>query len=267
MSSKITVILNPAARGNRARLLKEKIEALYTIKSGEPDRRISKACKNIVHAVFSLKPHGDAYAAISQWLSDTNPSLHVPVVPHMVRVDDTSETLRKELNIPPEAVVFGRHGGFTTFNLKFAQEAVLEIAKEHPDWYFVFLNTQPFGAAPNVIFLPGTADMVYKTKFINTCDAMIHARQDGETFGLACGEFSIKNKPVITWLGGSNAHIAILGDKGFFYRDKQELISTILSCGNNIVDIRKSKWDMYSEQFCPKVVMEKFDKVFLQPCF
>lgn len=36
-----------------------------------------------------------------------------------------------------------------------------------------------------------------KTTFINTCDAMLWARHDGETFGLAIGEFSSKNKPVI----------------------------------------------------------------------
>ena len=40
-------------------------------------------------------------------------------------------------------------------------------------------------------------DLNYKVKFINTCDAMIHARAMGETFGLAVAEFSKKNKPVI----------------------------------------------------------------------
>ena len=37
-----------------------------------------------------------------------------------------------------------------------------------------------------------------KVSFINTCDCMIHARTDGETFGLAIAEFSTLNKPIIS---------------------------------------------------------------------
>lgn len=246
---------------------KLKIDALYQLTSGEPNGRVSRSCKNLIHGVFQLGLYGDMFAAISQWLSDTNPSLHIPVVPHMVRVDSTHETLHDELGIPRGAVVFGRHGGYGTFSVGFASEAVVEVAMAHPDWYFLFLNTAQFCNLPNVIFLPGTAEMVYKTKFINTCDAMIHARIDGETFGLACAEFSIKNKPVITWVGGAGAHISILGSKGIYYHNKEELISILLSSGNNIEEIRQSNWDAYSEKYNPQTVMETFDKVFLQPYF
>ena len=39
---------------------------------------------------------------------------------------------------------------------------------------------------------------------------MIHARSEGETFGLSIGEFSSKNKPVITSISTiDNAHIYI----------------------------------------------------------
>lgn len=246
---------------------KENIGALYKLCAGEPGGFLSAKCKNLVHAVFSLGVHGDVFAAISPWLSDLNPSLHVPVVPHMIRLDDTLETLHDELKIPKGAVVFGRHGGYDTFSLNFATEAVTEIARTHPDWFFIFLNTPRFCELSNVIFLPGNADLHYKTKFINTCDAMIHARQDGETFGLACGEFSLKNKPVITWLGGARAHICILGNKGLYYNNKEELTNIILSSGNNIEKIRTLNWDAYSELYNPKAVMKKFDEVFLQPCF
>ena len=64
-----------------------------------------------------------------------------------------------------------------------------------------FKNTPRFYDHPNIIHAQATADMEYKTKFINTSDAMIHARLEGESFGLSCGEFSIRNKPVITWDG------------------------------------------------------------------
>ena len=128
------------------------------------------------------------------------------------------------------------------------------------------MNTIKFCDLPNVIFLPATADMLYKTKFINTCDIMIHARHRGETFGLACAEFSIKNKPVITWNGSfERSHIEILGTKGLYYNTKEELIRLILECGIKINDIRSKNWDAYSEKFNPTAVMNMFNNVFIKP--
>jgi hypothetical protein len=57
-------------------------------------------------------------------------------------------------------------------------------------------------------------DMTFKTRFIQTCDAMLHASRSGETFGLFPGQFSIRNKPVITWAKGADpAHLDILQGK------------------------------------------------------
>lgn len=247
-------------------LKKEKCDIFYTQKSGAQDNKISKTCKNAMHAVFTVHPHGEAYACISEWLSSTAPSLRIPFVPYMVRLDETKETLHQELGIPEGAVVFGRHGALDMFEIDYAKEAVREIAQKYPNWYFVFLNTEKFCTLPNIIYLPKTADMVYKTKFINTCDAMVHARRAGETFGLACAEFSIKNKPIITYQHSPEAaHIAILGDKGLYYTDKKSFLALLEYVGNNIQDIRRQNWDAYSEKYNPATVMKKFDEVFIQP--
>ncbi len=248
-------------------LRKEKVDIFYVQKYGFIDTTFSKVCKNIVHAVFALQVHGNVYASISQWLSNTNPALHVPYVPYMVRLENTKETLHQALNIPHGAVIFGRHGGFLTFDINYAQEAVQKIAMKHPNWYFLFLNTPQFCHLSNVIFLPATADMIYKTKFINTCDVMIHARGDGETFGLACAEFSIKNKPIITCFDShQRSHIDILGTKGFYYRNKNDLLQILESCGTSIDKIRAGDWDAYSKEYNPHIVMKKFNEVFIQPC-
>ncbi len=246
-------------------LRKEQVDILYVQKYGFKDDTISQVCKNAVHAVFVAQPHGDAYACISSWLSNKNLSVKTPFVPYMVRLHDTTETLHQELNIPYGSVVFGRHGGSGTFSINYAKEAVIETAKKHKDWYFVFLNTNKFCDLSNVIFLPLTADMEYKTKFINTCDIMLHAREEGETFGLACAEFSIKNKPVITCVCGDLCHIEILGDKGLYYKNKQELLNILNSCGKNITTIRTKNWDCYSQKFNPHAVMQKFNEIFIQP--
>src|SRR5690606_2780639 len=122
------------------------------------------------------------------------------------------------LAIPKDAIVFGRHGGDTTFDIPFAKQVVKKLARERSDVYFVFLGTKSFvfrhlfRPYKNVIFLPTTTEEIYKSKFINTCDAYLHARKQGESFGIATGEFSVKNKPVITWSGSKErSHIDILG--------------------------------------------------------
>ena len=46
---------------------------------------------------------------------------------------------------------------------------------------------------------------------------MIHARQEGESFGIAVGEFSFCNKPVITYSQSPEKnHLVTLGDKGLY---------------------------------------------------
>ena len=79
----------------------------------------------------------------------------------------------------------------------------------------------------NIIHLDKSTDLMYKTEFINTCDVMLHARFDGETFGLAIGEFSTRNKPIITSRIGNLEHVKILKDKGFYYHDSESLISIL----------------------------------------
>lgn len=73
---------------------------------------------------------------------------------------------------------------------------------------FLFLGTEKFNKKvnrpeehPQIIYLPTNSDLRYKEDYIKTCDVMLHARTVGETFGLAVAEFSVRNKPVITFPG------------------------------------------------------------------
>jgi len=104
----------------------------------------------------------------------------------------------------------------------------------------------------------------------NSCDAMLHARSGGETFGLAVAEFSIKNKPIITWGPGQNiiagryyddAHLDMLGDKAIVYSNADELHNILMNFDTTIMSTKK--WDMYSESYSPEVVMRNFENVFL----
>lgn len=240
----------------------EKIDVFYAIKSGEIDGKVSHGRKTIIHTVFGVcQPHGKVYAYVSEWLSkQMNFGLN-PWVPHMIDLPDEKDDMRKALDIPKDAIVFGRYGGTGTFDIQFAHRAIMNVLARRSDIYFLLANTEPFTEDhSNIIYLDSIASLNEKVKFINTSDAMLHARQRGETFGIACGEFSIKNKPVFTYgLSPERSHLEILKDKAVIYNNEYELINKI----NNFVPSPEKNWDAYSTNFNPSAVMQKFKTVFL----
>ena len=243
------------------------VDVYYTQTQGlyQPDTwpyGMPKKVKTVVHCVFNTsEKHGDVYMPISQHLND-HYGTNYPVLPYMVTVDDAQDNLREQLNIPKDAIVYGRHGGYHQFHIPCAKEAVAEYAMKNPNVYFVFLNTQPFTQGlKNVIYLPMTTDEVLKRQFINTCDAMVHGREDGETFGLSVGEFAICKKPIITWHAGTDkAHIDILQEKAILYSSKEELLRIFET-------FDPAKHDMTDNgymNYCPEKVMQLFHTLVCQ---
>lgn len=241
---------------------REKIDVLYIIKSGTLiDGLITNKCKCVIHCVFELNnPHGDVYASVSPSVNkmwNTN----YPVVPHMIYIPEVVGDLREELNIPKSNIVFGRYGGKETFDLKFAQQVVVKVASENPNYTFLFMNTYRFCDLKNVIFLEGNTDMIYKRKFINTCDAMIHGGARGETFGIACGEFSVCKKPVIVYNqpNGGRSHLEILGEKAVIYNNPNELYEILKQFDPSKYNMENNGYMNYN----PENVMKIFKEVFL----
>jgi hypothetical protein len=238
----------------------ENIDVFYAQKAGFNDGVISKGRKTVIHSVFQYnEPHGDVYAYISEWLGS---KYNKPFVPYMVDLPNVNDNLREYLDIPKNAIVFGRYGGLETFDIEFVQEVVKEVAKKRKDIYFLFMFTNKFTDASisNVIYLDGNHDLNYKVKFINTCDAMLHARKVGETFGLAVAEFSCRNKPIITFSGvmRESAHLQMLGDKSIKYKNKIELMSIL-----NDFKIENKNWNAYTD-YNPKEIMKQFNNIFLK---
>jgi hypothetical protein len=238
-----------------------KSDAFFMIKSGNYDGVISKSCKNWILAVAPYKntTYGDKFFMASKWLSKV--SNGIDFVPHMVNLPDVKEDLRENLGIPKGAIVFGRNGGYDSFDINFAKKAVIDVLEKKKDIYFLFQGTNKFVEHERVIHLPSNSDLYEKVRFINSCDALLHARFIGESFGLTIAEFSSKNKPVITWMGnhsGDRNHIESLGDKGIYYNDYDELMNILLKFEpDDTVD-----WDCYRDCY-PKPVMEKFIKLYL----
>lgn len=246
-------------------LKKNKCDYFFMMKGGNNDGVISSVSKNLVSATSSSWRkdwiHGNKYAMCSEWLSKlTNHT--VPCVPHIVYLPDIDKNMRKELNIPKNDLVIGRNGGWETFDLQFVKEAICEILQERNDIWFLFQFTEPFVEHERVIYLPGSADLNIKVIFINTCDAMIHARHQGESFGLSCGEFSIRNKPIITWYNSPERnHIDTLGERGIYYENKKDIINILKNI--NKKEINSLEWNCYQE-YSPDKVMQKFQQVYLK---
>ena len=243
---------------------KEQIHTIYMTRYGTHEF-FPTNCRTGIHCVFSMaQPHGTVYAGVSEWLAKQFGS--TTWVPHIINLPKTNDDLRADLGIPRDAFVIGRHGGGDQFNVPIAHAAIRRALDTRKDLWAVFLNTLAFIDHPRVKFLPFNPSILYKSKFINTCDAMVHARLMGETFGLSVGEFSSFNKPVFTWgsthQSYSRAHIDILGEKALVYNTEDDLLSYLLQIDKQYVN--DVDWDCYSTRFSPDTVMKKFNEVFIK---
>jgi hypothetical protein len=249
-------------------IIKENIDILYIIKSGSNiDNLYTKLCKCVIHCVFTcITPHGDVYIPISEYLNYKFKTQWT-VLPHMIRLYDTNDSLRSELNIPDDAIVFGTHGGKGSFNIDYIKKVVIDIVNNSKfnNIYFIFLNITPFYNNSNdrLIFLDGTSNMEYKRKFINTCNAMLYGRDNGETFGLCCGEFSMCNKPVIASLLGFNTrnfdkfHIQTLRNNIIIHNDYNRLYDILINWNKYNKDVSNNGYKKYT----PEYVMDIFNKI------
>lgn len=240
---------------------KEKPDLVYQLTSGELTEAYHDIdCKTKNHAVFQFDGgHIDAY--ISKWLSNECSNNTKPFVPHIVELPTPTCDYREHLGIPESAFVFGRYGGYDTFDIDFVKELIDDM-KSNKEFYFLFVGTKPFKTDnENVRFLRTIYNENKKSNFINTCDAMLHARSRGESFGLAICEFLFHNKPVFAWNGGVDKnHIELLKKCDTLYENKEDLKMKITS-----LDFIQSKDDLKSivDEFSPNLVMKKFKEVFI----
>ena len=220
-------------------------------------------CRAVAHSVFQVyEPHADVYAYISEWLAQEMNRRHddnLPFVPHVVTLPEATGNLKKELAIQPRQTVVGRIGGLMTFDLPFVKQAIVDVLDQRDDYVFVFAGTQKWIDHPNVRYIPEFNDVQRKSNFFNTCDATIHARSNGESFGLAVAESLFMGKPVLTWSGG--------GDQNHTFMLKgSDTIYTPENINDKLLNIRDyitaEDWKLRVTQFAPATVMTKFKDVF-----
>lgn len=234
------------------------LDVMYISAWGIPDGLVTTNIPCLVHAIFDCgTPYGHMYASISSYMK-RKCQANCEVLPFCTEILPKSKDLRQVLGIPNDAFVFGRHGGYDTFDIQFVHDAIRSV--DDADVYFVFLNTRQFmPSSSHVIFLPGGPDLQYRSDFVQACDAMVHSRSDGETFGMAIAEFSLANKPVLTTACGDLAHIDILQPNVWVCRDTSEYVQAMK-------DVRVAPAGCYDayKQFSPAVVAQKFQELIYQ---
>lgn len=249
-----------------------RVDGFYSIRygGGFGKDELPRDIPAFIHCVFDTRrPYGALCASISPYL---NKKFHtaLPVMPHIVeKKSDAQDDLREALGINRQATVFGCYGGRESFSISCAQRAVAEAAVARPDYFFLFMNIDPFCEDPHVRFLPGNTDADDKQRFINSCDAMLHARSDGETFGLSVAEFFISGKPIITYMPRfdprrryDRAHLDMLDGACSVYSSKRELLQILLTFQKRELD--ESLIDVtYLKPYSRERVMGIFDELFV----
>jgi len=245
---------------------KNNIDFFYMIKAGENDGFTPSNCKTGIHCVFDMThKHGNVYAGVSKFLSNKfNQSLYVP---HIIKNFNPTINVRKEMGISDDTIIVGRIGGIDTFDIPFVHNAIKRTLDTRKNIIFFFVCTNQFYYHDRILYIPPIETEEEKFNLIHSCDVMLHGRHVGETFGIACGEFSVANKPVITWSGIGNpyydkCHTEILGDKAIIYNNETELVNIL--CNLNKKDLENKNWDAYSEKFNETEVMNQYNNVFLK---
>lgn len=245
------------------------IDLFYVIKGGELDALVSRSVPTLVHAVFAQSPleiHGSSYAFVSEWLSRKCSAGLVPAVPHVVANPGLTSVadLRDQLGIPPHALVIGSYGGSSSFDIAFVRDQVIpRVLEQRQDCYFLFMNYDAFIAHPRALFLQRSIDVLFKQAFVRACDAMLHARRQGESFGLACAEFSVQNKPIFSYAHTPDRHHHyVLGSAASLYRNAEHLEELLL--GFEPSRLPALDYGAY-RRYTPDMVMEAFDRHLIQP--
>ena len=243
------------------------LDYIYVQKGGEKDHNVSNRIKTLIHSLYpqNLKEiHGYKYVCVSEWLSKKFTNNKIPFLPYIVKLDKTKINLKKSLRIKKNQIVFGCHGGESSFDIEFVRQTLLEIVEKRKDIVFLFLNIKKFSKHPRIIFLKGTFNEIYKKKFINSCDAMIYGRSLGESFGLACAEFSSQGKKIISYkFTKHKSHIHNLPKKNFEeYSSRKSLLKLL----NNFK--KEKSLSLYSKNkysnYTPKKIMKIFNNVFFK---
>jgi hypothetical protein len=233
----------------------------YFYTGGEYSTKWVENTKKLTHAVFPIfEPHGDAYNYVSEWMYKKamqskkmrtknqkyrelmnakitpyilDSDMPISWVPFIVDAKNGNENeFRSRYNIPLEAKLVGRIGGFKQFDDRAAQQGVIELCDTRPDVYFVFVNTEKFYRHKNLIFLDYLSEQD-KWDFYSAGNVFINGRLQGEGFGYSICEPLAAGKPIIAPHTVRNFrmdkfHCGLLSGQNLLYKSKEDFKRKLL---------------------------------------
>jgi hypothetical protein len=252
-------------------------DILYCIKYGKNDGVFSNAgsgqrpIKTCVHCVFDMsEPHGDVYAGVSESMAKKfNSSLFVPHT-STINPNDYKDTLdlRESLNIPNDAIVFGRYGGEDTFDIPWVWNMIKllldTLAEANDNIYFLFINTivpDNLKNYKNILTMPKITSDTDKVRFIKTCDAHLECGTLGHSFGLSIMENCLFDKPIIVYKNDklwNTAHLDVLKDNCLPFYNAMDFFITLKNFKKGLT-IKNPFFE-----YTPEKVMQKFKEVFIE---
>ena len=215
-----------------------KYDIIQTGKAGGPEYPYYLFKKPVVEYValngLDLSPNIAWTICASQWsrlrwfraggIIERSSAIPVPALPPA-----SQENLRKELDIPENALVAGllqRNDDCLMSPIPLAAFSRLENSNR----YFVIMgggNKYREQAAKlklkNIRFLEHSSDPVNISKFFNTLDIFAHGPRAGETFGAVLAEALMHGVPCLShWSRVSNAQAETMGPGGLFAWNQKE---------------------------------------------
>jgi glycosyltransferase involved in cell wall biosynthesis len=256
---------------------RKKFDWVYFLKKGVNDGLNIADIPNNIHVAFNIhEPHGTNYAYVSQWLADhsarqsnfliprgrskiPNPFIKRLWVPFGVDMPPPNESLRPEWGIPKEARVCIRLGGETTFDIPWVQKVIIDLLENNLNFYFIGYNTNKFINHKRALFYPAINNKQEKANALHSSDMFLHARKQGESFGMAILEAMQARIPVIAWKGGWDQNHARILSKGSLYKNEKDLRLKLMQGLTEETIIANG---VESEKYRPEETIKIFKTVF-----
>jgi glycosyltransferase involved in cell wall biosynthesis len=223
-----------------------KIQILHFARSGYYEWPFTErlATIQVETNIFGYKDNsnyldGTIFIAKCLGINEGNTSILVPnPIPPVIRKKEIS--LRKEINIEEDTLVFGRIGrpaNFSSISLV-AFKAFKKVYKGKSKYIIIgpckeaIKVVDELGLKEDVIFLDCTNDDALIEKFHETIDIFAHYRSDGEIHSTAISQAMMHGIPVITHFAGKNGQIEWLGPGGYFARNEEDYLKAMIVLSN-----------------------------------
>ena len=228
---------------------------------------------------------GTSFAVISEWAEarfHVGPVVRLSVDPCLPESPTDTLELRATHGVPTDAPLLCYLGGPDSFSLQwvvrelFSSPAIVDSwLKEFPTLHLMFMpRNDVVPNHPRIHFNPFSSSVKAKAAFVHACDAMLHARSNGESFGMAVAEFSVCNKPVITQDRDASdpsyetAHLDMLGSKAWAYqpRSKESFLKQVRRLVTESRAVLKAgSWNAHEANAPETLMRDHFHPKFLKP--